>query len=123
MHPSSPSGFRATLQKFVARARQKNSIYLALSLVARALNAVGMFIAIQRFAPSTFGAMSYLQATAVSTVAFCSFGIELSVNAQLTRRIRENAPLSPTIVAACGLALAGILCACLVVTTLFASQL
>src|ERR1700733_12521613 len=115
MHPSSPSGFRATLQKFVARARQKNSIYLALSLVARALNAVGMFIAIQRFAPSTFGAMSYLQATAVSTVAFCSFGIELSINAQLTRKLNDASPLGPTILAGGTLAFGGIVLACIVV--------
>ena len=119
----SRSDIRPAFDKLLAKARQKNSIYLALSLVARVLNAVGMFIAIQRFAPSTFGEMSYLQATAVSTVAFCSFGIELSVNARLSRQIHENAPLTPMILAACGLALAGMLCACVVVATLFGPQL
>ena len=111
------------VQKLLSKARQKNGIYLGLSLLARALNAVGMFIAIQRFAPSTFGEMSFLQATAVSTVAFCSFGIELSVNALLSRKVRESAPLGPTILAACLLAGAGMLCACIVVATLFGPQL
>ena len=62
---------RTALGKIATRLRQKNSIYLALSLIARVLNAAGMFIAIKRFAPSSFGEMSYLTATAVSTVAFC----------------------------------------------------
>jgi O-antigen/teichoic acid export membrane protein len=123
MRPLNLRAIRPALDKLRARARQKNSIYLALSLFARALNAVGMFIAIQRFAPSTFGEMSYLQATAVSTVAFCSLGIELSVNAQLSRKIRESSPLRPTILAACGLTLTGIVCACLVVAILFGPQL
>src|SRR5260221_8456367 len=87
---------RRQVEKLLARSGSQNSIYLALSLIARVLNAAGMFIALQRFAPSTFGEMSYLQATAVSTVAFCSFGIELSVNAQLTRKIKEGGPLAPT---------------------------
>ncbi len=91
--------------KFAIKIRQKNSIYLALSLIARVLNASGMFIAIQRFSPSTFGEMSYLQATAVSTVAFSSLGIELSVNAQLTRKLQEGSPIAPTIMAACALEL------------------
>jgi O-antigen/teichoic acid export membrane protein len=115
--------FRRQVENLLARSRSKNSIYLALSLIARVLNAAGMFIALQRFAPSTFGEMSYLQATAVSTVAFCSLGIELSVNAQLTRKIRDGSRLAPTILAACTLALAGIVLACLAVTVAFASQL
>lgn len=90
---------RRHVERLLARSRSKNSIYLALSLIARVLNAAGMFIALQRFAPSTFGEMSYLQATAVSTVAFCSLGIELSVNAQLTRKSKKAAasrrPFSP----------------------------
>lgn len=77
----------------------------------------------QRFAPSTFGEMSYLQATAVSTVAFCSFGIELSINAQLTRKLNEPSPLGPTIIAGCALAIGGMILASTVVSTLFASQL
>jgi len=93
--------------KFTVRIRQKNSIYLALSLIARVLNASGMFIAIQRFSPSTFGEMSYLQATAVSTVAFSSLGIELSVNARLTRKLQEGFRIGPTIMAACALAFGG----------------
>jgi O-antigen/teichoic acid export membrane protein len=115
--------YRAAFGKIAARSRQKNSIYLGLSLIARVLNALGMFIAIQRFVPSTFGEMSYLTATAVSTVAFCSFGIELSINAQLTRMLRDSAPLGPTILAGCVLALAGTILACIVICTLFASQL
>jgi len=67
--------------------------------------------------------MSYLQATAVSTVAFCSLGIELSVNAQLTRKLKESARLAPTILAGCSLAVAGIILACFAVTLAFASQL
>ena len=102
---------------------KKNSIYLALSLIARVLNAAGMFVAIKRFAPSSFGEMSYLTATAVSTVAFCSFGVELSINAQLTRKLKEAAPLGPTIGAGCALALAGTILACIVICTVFASQL
>ncbi len=109
--------------KFAIKIRQKNSIYLALSLIARVLNASGMFIAIQRFSPSTFGEMSYLQATAVSTVAFSSLGIELSVNAQLTRKLQEGSPIGPTIMAACALAFGGMIVACIVVNTVFASQL
>ncbi|MGB6355010.1 MAG: hypothetical protein WBF21_13610, partial [Steroidobacteraceae bacterium] len=114
---------RAALRRIAVRARQKNSIYLALSLIARVLNAFGMFIAIQRFVPSTFGEMSYLTATAVSTVAFCSFGIELSINAELTRKLRDSLPLGPTVMAGCALALVGALLACAVVCTAFASQL
>jgi O-antigen/teichoic acid export membrane protein len=114
---------RLALDKIATRLRQKNSVYLALSLIARVLNAAGMFIAIKRFVPSTFGEMSYLTATAVSTVAFCSFGIELSINAQLTRKLKENAPLAPTVVAGCALAVAGTLLACLVICVIFASQL
>ncbi|HEX3951510.1 MAG TPA: hypothetical protein VHW95_16775 [Steroidobacteraceae bacterium] len=117
------SNYRTALDKIAARVRQKNSIYLALSLIARVLNAAGMFVAIKRFAPSTFGEMSYLTATAVSTVAFCSFGIELSINAQLTRKLKEAAALGPTIVAGCALALAGTVLAWLVICLLFASQL
>src|SRR5580704_5938829 len=115
--------FRRQVERLLARSRSKNSIYLALSLIARVLNAVGMFIAIQRFAPSTFGEMSYLQATAVSTVAFCSLGIELSVNALLTRKIKEGGPLAPTVLAACILAITGICLACIAVTLGFSSQL
>ena len=115
--------FRRQVERLLARSRSKNSIYLALSLIARVLNAAGMFIALQRFAPSTFGELSYLQATAVSTVAFCSLGIELSVNAQLTRKIKEGARLAPTILAACTLAVTGIVLACLAVMLAFASQL
>lgn len=115
--------FRRHVESLIARSRSKNSIYLALSLIARVLNAAGMFIALQRFAPSTFGEMSYLQATAVSTVAFCSLGIELSVNAQLTRKIKEGARLAPTILAACTLAITGIVLACIAVAVAFASQL
>jgi O-antigen/teichoic acid export membrane protein len=110
-------------EQIATRLRQKNSIYLALSLIARVLNAAGMFVAIKRFAPATFGEMSYLTATAVSTVAFCAFGIELSINAQLTRKLRESAALAPTIVAGCVLALAGTILACLVICVVFASQL
>lgn len=114
---------RRQVERLLARSGSRNSIYLALSLVARVLNAAGMFIALQRFAPSTFGEMSYLQATAVSTVAFCSLGIELSVNAQLTRKIKDGERLAPTIIAACALAFAGIVLACIAVTVAFASQL
>ena len=114
---------RVALDKFAAKARQKNSIYLALSLIARVLNAAGMFVAIKRFAPSSFGEMSYLTATAVSTVAFCSFGIELSINAQLTRKLKESSPLGPTIAAGCALALAGTILAWSVIWGVFASQL
>jgi O-antigen/teichoic acid export membrane protein len=117
------SPLRRQVDKLLARSGSQNSIYLALSLIARVLNAAGMFIALQRFAPSTFGEMSYLQATAVSTVAFCSFGIELSVNAQLTRKIKEGGPLAPTILAACALGLAGIVLACAAVAVVFSSQL
>jgi O-antigen/teichoic acid export membrane protein len=116
-------GFRIAFRKIALRARQKNSIYLGLSLIARVLNALGMFIALQRFMPSTFGEMSYLTATAVSTVAFCSFGIELSINAELTRKLRDSSPLGPTVMAGCVLAVCGTICACLVVCTVFASQL
>jgi O-antigen/teichoic acid export membrane protein len=115
--------YRVAFGKIAARARQKNSIYLALSLIARVLNAAGMFVAIKRFAPSSFGEMSYLTATAVSTVAFCSFGIELSINAQLTRKLKEAGPLGPTIAAGCALALAGTILACIVICAVFASQL
>jgi len=109
--------------KFAVRIRQRNTIYLALSLIARVLNASGMFIAIQRFSPSTFGEMSYMQATAVSTVAFSSLGIELSVNAQLTRKLQEGFRIGPTIMAACALAFGGMIVACIIVSTVFASQL
>ena len=115
--------FRRNIERLLARSRGQNSIYLALSLIARVLNAAGMFIALQRFAPSTFGEMSYLQATAVSTVAFCSLGIELSVNARLTRKIKEGERLAPTILAACILATTGIVLACFAVAMAFASQL
>jgi O-antigen/teichoic acid export membrane protein len=115
--------YRTAFRKIALRARQKNSIYLGLSLFARVLNALGMFIAIQRFVPSTFGEMSYLTATAVSTVAFCSFGVELSINAQLTRKLKDSAPLGPTVMAGCALAICGTVLACLVVCSVFASQL
>jgi O-antigen/teichoic acid export membrane protein len=115
--------YRVTLEKIAARLRQKNSIYLALSLIARVFNAAGMFVAIKRFAPSSFGEMSYLTATAVSTVAFCSFGIELSINAQLTRKLKEHGRLGPTIVAGCALALAGTILACIIIAIVFATQL
>jgi O-antigen/teichoic acid export membrane protein len=116
-------GYRAAAGKIAVKLRQKNSIYLGLSLIARVVNALGMFIAIQRFVPSSFGEMSYLTATAVSTVAFCSFGIELSINAQLTRKLQESCALAPTIVAGCVLALAGTMLACIVICTVFAPQL
>src|ERR1700729_995626 len=103
--------YRLALGKIAAKVRQRNSIYLALSLIARVFNAAGMFVAIKRFAPSSFGEMSYLTATAVSTVAFCSFGIELSINAQLTRKLKEAARLAPTVMAGCALAVAGTLLA------------
>jgi hypothetical protein len=96
---------------------------LLFSLCGRVLNALGMFLALQRFAPTTFGEMSYLQATAVSTVGFCSFGIELSMNAELTRKLRNSSPLAPTVVAGCAVALCGLIAASLVVSTVFASQL
>jgi O-antigen/teichoic acid export membrane protein len=115
--------YRLALDKIAAKVRQKNSIYLALSLIARVFNAAGMFVAIKRFAPSSFGEMSYMTATAVTTVAFCSFGIELSINAQLTRKLKEAALLGPTIAAGCALALAGTILACIVICTVFASQL
>jgi O-antigen/teichoic acid export membrane protein len=115
--------YRAAFAGLAIKLRQKNSIYLALSLIARVVNALGMFIAIQRFVPSSFGEMSYLTATAVSTVAFCSFGIELSINAQLTRKLKESSPLAPTIMAGCVLALAGTILACIVICTVFAPQL
>jgi O-antigen/teichoic acid export membrane protein len=114
--------YRVALGQIAARVRQKNSIYLALSLIARVLNAAGMFVAIKRFAPSSFGEMSYLTATAVSAVAFCSFGIELSINAQLTRKLKEAGRLGPTIAAGCALALAGTILACVIVCAVFASQ-
>jgi O-antigen/teichoic acid export membrane protein len=114
--------YRVALGQIATRVRQKNSIYLALSLIARVLNAAGMFVAIKRFAPSSFGEMSYLTATAVSTVAFCSFGIELSINAQLTRKLKEAGRLGPTIAAGCALALAGTILACVTVCAAFASQ-
>jgi O-antigen/teichoic acid export membrane protein len=117
------NSLRRICENLIIRSRSKNSIYLALSLIARVLNAAGMFIALQRFAPSTFGEMSYLQATAVSVVAFCSLGIELSVNAQLTRKIKEDRRLAPTILAACALAIMGIVLACIAVTVAFGSQL
>jgi O-antigen/teichoic acid export membrane protein len=117
------SVLRSALGQFSTRIRQRNSIYLLLSLCARVLNAVGMFIAVQRFAPSTFGEMSYLQATAVSTIAFCSFGIDLSINARLTKKSKEGSPLVPTILAGCMLAACGILLSCTVVSTAFAHQL
>ncbi|HEX3912510.1 MAG TPA: hypothetical protein VHW71_03305 [Steroidobacteraceae bacterium] len=107
----------------LARARTQNGMYLAFSLIARVLNAIGMFIALQRFAPSTFGEMSYLQATAVSTVAFCSLGIELSVNARLTRKLKDGEPLAPAVLAACSLAAVGTVLACIVISAAFASQL
>lgn len=109
--------------KTAARLRQKSSIYLALSLIARVLNAFGMFVAIRRFAPSSFGEMSYLQATAVAVVAFCAFGVELSINARLTRKLKENEPLGPTILAGSALALIGAAFACVVVYIVFAPQL
>jgi O-antigen/teichoic acid export membrane protein len=115
--------YRVALEKIAAKARQRNSVYLALSLIARVFNAAGMFVAIKRFAPSSFGEMSYLTATAVSTVAFCSFGIELSINAQLTRKLKEKGPIGPTIAAGCALALAGTILACIVICVIFASQL
>jgi O-antigen/teichoic acid export membrane protein len=117
------SFWRPSFDKFAIKIRQRNNIYLALSLIARVLNALGMFLAIQRFSPSTFGEMSYLQATAVSTVAFSSFGIELSVNTRLTRRLQEGSGIGPTIMAACALAFSGMIVACIVVNTVFASQL
>ena len=92
-------------------------------MCGRVLNALGMFLALQRFAPTTFGEMSYLQATAVSTVGFCSFGIDLSMNAELTRKLRNSLPLAPTVLAGCVVAACGLIFASLVVSTLFASQL
>jgi O-antigen/teichoic acid export membrane protein len=109
--------------KMAARLRQRSSIYLALSLIARVLNAFGMFIAIRRFAPSSFGEMSYLQATAVAVVAFCAFGVEISINARLSRKLKENEPLGPTILAGSALALMGAALACVVICSVFAPQL
>src|SRR5580698_3209000 len=109
--------------KIAARLRQKSSIYLGLSLIARVLNAFGMFVAIRRFAPSTFGEMSYLQATAVAVVAFCAFGVEISINAQLTRKLKDQEPIGPTILAGSALAVAGAALACLVICSVFAPQL
>jgi hypothetical protein len=114
---------RLWFEQLAKRLRQKNTIYLLFSMSGRVLNALGMFLALQRFAPSTFGEMSYLQATAVSTVGFCSFGIDLSMNAELTRKLRSSLPLAPTVVAGCIVALCGLLFAGLVVSTAFASQL
>jgi O-antigen/teichoic acid export membrane protein len=114
---------RPSFEKLAQRFRQKNTIYLALSMFARVLNALGMFLALQRFAPSTFGEMSYLMATAVSTVSFCAFGIELSMNAELTRKLTDSSRLAPTVLAGCVLALTGIIVACLVICTIFAPQL
>lgn len=119
----SPRALRELFAKLLSRARQKNSIYLGLSLFARVLNAVGMFIAMQRFVPATFGELSYLMATAVSATAFSSFGIELSVNAQLTRKLKENENLKPTLIAGVVLAAAGILMVSLIVTIGFSTQL
>jgi O-antigen/teichoic acid export membrane protein len=116
-------GRRIAWGKIAIKLRQKNSIYLGLSMIARVVNALGMFVAIQRFVPGAFGEMSYLTATAVSTVAFCSFGIELSINAQLTRKLNDSSPLAPTIAAGCALALAGAVLACIVICTVFAPQL
>jgi O-antigen/teichoic acid export membrane protein len=113
----------ALTARLAARLRQKNSIYLVLSLIARVLNAFGMFIAIQRFAPSSFGEMSYLQATAVAVVAFCAFGVEISINAQLTRKLKDQEPIGPTIIAGTALAVAGAALACLVICSVFAPQL
>jgi O-antigen/teichoic acid export membrane protein len=115
--------YREALGKLSVRLRQKNSIYLLLSLIARVLNAFGMFVAIQRFVPSTFGEMSYLQATAVAVVAFCALGVEISINAQLTRKLHESAPLGPTILAGIALAVMGTALACLVICSVFAPQL
>ena len=109
--------------RLAVRLRQKNSIYLALSLIARVLNAFGMFVAIQRFAPSSFGEMSYLQATAVAVVAFCAFGIEISINAQLTRKLKDREPIGPTILAGTVLAFTGAVLACVVICSVFAAQL
>jgi O-antigen/teichoic acid export membrane protein len=117
------SFWRPSFDKLAIKIRQRNYIYLALSLIARVLNALGMFLAIQRFSPTTFGEMSYLQATAVSTVAFSTLGIELSLNARLTRKLQEGSPIGPTIMAACALAFGGMIVACIVVSTVFASQL
>ena len=114
---------RRLLENLLARSRTQNGLYLATSLIARVLNAAGMFIALQRFAPSTFGEMSYLMATAVSTVAFCSLGIELSVNARLTRKLKDGEALTPTILAACILAAVGIALACIAICVAFAPQL
>jgi hypothetical protein len=114
---------RLWFEQLAKRLRQRNSIYLLFSLCGRVLNALGMFLALQRFAPSTFGEMSYLQATAVSTVGFCSFGIDLSMNAELTRKLRSSSPLAPTVLAGCIVALCGLLFAGLIVATIFASQL
>jgi hypothetical protein len=123
MDVGKPTSVQRIVDSLLARSRTKNGLYLAFSLAARVLNAAGMFIALQRFAPSTFGEMSYLQATAVSAVAFCSFGIELSVNAQLTRKLKENQPLAPTVIAACTLAGAGIILSWIAVSVAFAPQL
>lgn len=114
---------RLWIEQLAKRLRQKNTIYLVFSMCGRVLNALGMFLALQRFAPATFGEMSYLQATAVSTVGFCSFGIELSMNAELTRKLRNSLPLAPTVLAGCVVAVCGLIFASLVVTILFASQL
>jgi O-antigen/teichoic acid export membrane protein len=111
------------LRKLAAKLRRGNSIYLGFALGARVLSALGMFLAIRRFAPGAFGEMAYLQATAVSAVAFSSFGIELSLNAQLSRKQSEGADLGPTIVAGGIVTFGGILLACGIIALLFSSQL
>src|SRR5277367_462320 len=112
-----------TIRASFAKLRQRNGIYLAFALVARGLMAVGMFLAIRRFAASSFGEMAFLQATAVSAVAFSSFGIELSINSQLSRNQREGIDRGPTIAAGCIVAFGGILVTCLIVGFFFSSQI
>jgi O-antigen/teichoic acid export membrane protein len=108
---------------FANKLRQRNGIYLALALIARVLNAFGMFLAIRRFSPNAFGELGYLQATAVSAVAFTSFGIDLSINAQLSRKRKQTSDLRPTLAAGCALAASGIVLVCIAIVSFYSSQL
>jgi O-antigen/teichoic acid export membrane protein len=119
----SAASIRRQSREFGARLRQRNGAYLAFSMAARALMALGMFLAIRRFAASSFGEMAYLQATALSAVAFSSFGIELSINSRLSRNQKEGLDRGPTIVAGCVVALCGMLVACGIVNLFFSSQI
>jgi O-antigen/teichoic acid export membrane protein len=109
--------------RLLAKLRHGSVIYVTLAIGARAISALGMFIAIRRFAPSAFGEMAYLQATAATAVAFTSFGLELSINSRISRRRSELADLVPTVAAGCIMALAAILLDISVIVLFFSSQL